>query len=295
MFVPVSCTNCGKPFQVPEAALGQLAPCPWCGATVTALPVSAPVAQAQAPAPPAPDAQQEPLSLDDEPEVPPGRAKPGRSQDDPPRERKPQPAAPAAPPSGKRFVGFALMVALGVTIAVAVSLLTVAALKRKSGFFVSADWKTFTAPDGSCTVDLPGTPVEDPDAPAAGGRRYVSEGWYSGAKAWVGWKELTPAEVQMANGPEAWQLLRPTVLNPERERLKAAFGGYEAEGGGTKSFQPLVTEYRLQTPEGLLVERAIVKADGPRPRAYFVGIVGKRLAADGPEAERLFNSFRTND
>jgi hypothetical protein len=54
-------------------------------------------------------------------------------------------------------------------------------------------------------------------------------------------------------------------------------------------------ECRLQTPEGLLVERATVKADGPRPRAYFVGIVGKRLTADGPEAERLFNSFRIND
>ena len=58
MFVPVSCTNCGKPFQVPEAALGQLAPCPWCQSVVTALPVSAPVA---------PQAPATPLSLDDEP------------------------------------------------------------------------------------------------------------------------------------------------------------------------------------------------------------------------------------
>ena len=68
MFVPVSCTSCGKPFQVPEAALGKLAPCPWCAATVTALPVSAPLADAQpeptsAPQPPTP----EPLSLDDSP------------------------------------------------------------------------------------------------------------------------------------------------------------------------------------------------------------------------------------
>jgi hypothetical protein len=187
------------------------------------------------------------------------------------------------------------MIALGLFIALLVSVLTVVALKRKCGFLTSADWKTFHAPDGSCSVDLLGAPAEDPDAPAAGGRRYVSEGWYSGARAWVGWKDLTPAEVQMANGPEAWQLLRPTVLNPERQRLKSAFGGYEAEGGGTRSFQPLAVEYRLQTPEGLLVERAIVKADGPRPRAYFVGIVGKRLTADGPEAERLFNSFHNND
>jgi hypothetical protein len=111
----------------------------------------------------------------------------------------------------------------------------------------------------------------------------------------VGWKDLTPAEAQMAAGPDGWQLLRPTVLNPERERLKSAFGGYEAEGGGTKSFEPLTVEYRFQTPEGLLVERAIVKPGGPHPRVYFVGMVGKRLTPDSPELNRLFSSFVVPD
>lgn len=287
MFVPVSCANCGKEFRVPDSALGQPAPCPWCGATVAARPAPAPIAQSQAPAPPQPAAQQEPLSLDDEPAPRPVA---------PPRERTLPLAAPAPPsPPDRRFAGLWLLLALGLAIAVVVSILTVAALKRKGGYFVNTDWQTFTAPDGSCSVDLLGTPVEDPEVPASGGRRYVSEGWYSGAKVWVGWKDLTPAEVQIANGPEAWQLLRPTVLNPERERLKNEFGGYEVEGGGTKSFQPLAVEYRYQTPEGLLVERVIVKADGPRPRAYFVGMVGKRLAPDGPELERLFSSFHMNE
>ena len=71
MFVPVSCTSCGKPFQVPDAALGKLAPCPWCQAIVTALPVSAPVSTEQpalpSPAPAQNAEQSEPLSLDDDP------------------------------------------------------------------------------------------------------------------------------------------------------------------------------------------------------------------------------------
>src|SRR5262245_5356467 len=43
MFVPVNCTSCAKPFQVPEAALGKPAACPWCQNVVTALPVAASV------------------------------------------------------------------------------------------------------------------------------------------------------------------------------------------------------------------------------------------------------------
>lgn len=58
--LPVTCSKCGKPFQVPEAALGQSAVCPWCQADVLALPL----AQTAAP---------EPLSLDDDPPASPGR------------------------------------------------------------------------------------------------------------------------------------------------------------------------------------------------------------------------------
>ncbi|HUR53316.1 MAG TPA: hypothetical protein VMZ71_04260 [Gemmataceae bacterium] len=56
MFVPVACSRCGKPFQVAEASVGQAVACPWCRASVPALPVAEPVA-----------AQPEILSLDDTP------------------------------------------------------------------------------------------------------------------------------------------------------------------------------------------------------------------------------------
>ncbi len=35
--------------------------------------------------------------------------------------------------------------------------ITVGALKRKTGLLTNADWKTFNAPDGSCSVELLGT------------------------------------------------------------------------------------------------------------------------------------------
>jgi hypothetical protein len=295
MFVPVSCTKCGKPFQVPEAALGKLAPCPWCQETVTALPVSAPLPAAQEQErakPQAAVAVQEPLSLDDEPAPQIAQAKPAA----PPEPASPQSTVAVSPkPPRKRFISIALLVILGLGLAGAVTIGTVGALRWRTGSLVRVDWRTFHAPDGSCSIDLLGTPVEDPEAPAAGGRRYVSQGWYSGTKAWIAWKDLTPQEVQLVGGDNAWQLLRPSVFEPEKERLKSAFGGYEAEGGGTKSFKPVEIEYRLQTPDGLLVERFIVKVDGPRPRAYFIGMVGKQLIPDGPELNRLFTSFRVKE
>src|SRR5438045_5869059 len=76
MFVPVACSACGKPFQVPEAAVGKPAACPWCRAAVLALPVGGapPVAEPESRrlTPPArqegePKPTPEPLSLDDEP------------------------------------------------------------------------------------------------------------------------------------------------------------------------------------------------------------------------------------
>jgi hypothetical protein len=99
----------------------------------------------------------------------------------------------------------------------------------------------------------------------------------------------------MATAPEGWRLLRVPVFDAERDRLKDTFGGYVA-GEATIQFEPPITvEVRLETPHGPLVERIIVKTDGPRPRVYFVGIVGKRLDPDGPEVNRLFRSFRVNE
>ena len=260
MFVPVHCNSCGKSFQVPNAKLGQPAVCPWCQAVVTA--------QSEAAVPPAP-VNPEPLSLDDAP---------------------PAPQVPHAP-----FHLRAKSVVIGLVVFAVVAAFTVAVLQRKHGHLVRTEWNAFTAPDGSCSADLVGQAVEDADAPATGGRRYSSEGRYSGVRTWVGWRNLTPNEVLQASTPEGWRQLRVSVFDPERERLRETFGGYVVKDGTIQFDAPITVEIGLETPLGPLVERIIVKADGPRPRVYFIGIVGKKLAPDGPEVSRLFTSFRLND
>src|SRR5437879_3731810 len=66
MFVPVACPKCSKPFQVSDADAGREVLCPWCQASVAALPVAAPVAHAPgSPNPGSPELA--PLSLDEAP------------------------------------------------------------------------------------------------------------------------------------------------------------------------------------------------------------------------------------
>ncbi len=309
MFVPVSCTNCGKPFQVPDAALGKLAPCPWCQSVVTALPVSAPVpepnANANAPAQEPVQANAPvPLTLDDDPPAGPVTAPPlPRPAPPAPRPVRPvktsrpvedaEPAETAAP--RVRWRPSLKTIAIWFVLVVVVTALTVAALRRKEGHLVRAEWQAFTAPDGSCSADLLGRAVEDADAPGDGGRRYAAEGRYSGVRTWIGWRNLNQNEVQTAGAPEGWRALRLGLFDPERERLLAAFGGNVTKDATVQFDPPITVEIRLATPTGVLVERIIVKADGPRRRAYFVGITGKRLDPDGPEVERLFQSFRVTE
>jgi hypothetical protein len=178
-------------------------------------------------------------------------------------------------------------------VAVAATAVTVGVLRRKEGYMVGREWRAFTAPDNSCAVDLLGRPTEEAEAPATGERRYVSEGWYSGTTAWVGWRNLTAAEAQLANTDDAWHNPQLTKLfDAERDRLKGQHGGYVTKDGTIKFKEPLTRELRLELPQGRLVERIIVMPTGPRPRVYFVGIAGKRLDPEGDEVKRLFDSFR---
>jgi hypothetical protein len=259
MFVPVACSACGKPFQVPDAAVGKPAACPWCQAAVVALPLGTPVASDDEPAVVLPA----PLSLDDE-----------------------------APPARRRL-GPVFLVVL---VAVVATLATVGLLRRKEGYLVSREWRPFTAPDNSCAVDLLGRPAEDADAPETGQRRYVSEGWYSGITTWVGWRNLSAAEAQAATSAEAWHSPPVTRLfDAERDWMKGTFGGYVTKDATTQFQDPLTREVRLELPRGRAVGRMIVRPTGPRPRIYFLGIAGPRLDTEGAEAKRLFDSFRVID
>jgi hypothetical protein len=257
MFVPVACAQCGKPFQVPEAVVGNPTVCPWCRATVPALPVGGVVPSAT------PRVAAEPLSLDDEPQL--------------------------LTPPPRRVRSRVGMIVLVVFLALAATAVTVGVLRYKQGHTVLSEWRPFTAPDGTCSVDLLGRPADEGEA---GEKRYVSEGWYSGRRAWVGWRDITAAQAQLAGTKDGWVGLLP-LFNAERDRLTAKYGGSVTKEA-TRPELPLTHEVRLDSPEGRVVERMIVTTGGP-PRLYFVGMAGKNLDADGEDVRRLFESFRVNE
>ena len=241
MFVPVNCTNCGKPFQVPETALGKLAPCPWCETVVTALPVSASPAQTEPP----PASQQQsvqpnavPLTLDDEPE-----AQPVAKQ---PAETLPAPSAtiPVAPPAKRSRFNLATIL-IGAVLVVVVMVATMTVRGYGTGHLSAAGWTDFTASDGSFTVALPGTPKEEdieanPDGSVTGGKRYAVRGWYSKTNAWVSYTDLAPALVQKLPADKD-RVVAAGVLRVERDREVSRLKGTvtkEVErrlktGGGT--------------------------------------------------------------
>jgi hypothetical protein len=270
MFVPVACSACGKPFQVPEATVGKPTVCPWCQATVLALPVGVPAA-VPSPEVPHPTSHQEvtepePLPLEDAPpDVPPASVPKSRSF--------------------RLWVLALLLVAVTITASG-----TIAYLRYKQGHITTTEWTAFTPQDNSCTVELLGRPTEDTET-QPGERRYYSTGWYSGTVAWVGWRDLNQMEVQLANTKEAWRLLAP-VFDAERKRLITRHEGSVTKDATTKFEDPLTHEVRLDGPKGQLIERIIASSGGSHPRVYFVGMSGKNLDPDGADAKRLFESFK---
>jgi len=258
MFSPVACSQCGKPFQVPEATLGKPSVCPWCQATVLALPVGT---QATTPVPPTP----EPLSLDEAP-------------------------APSAPRSPRNRLFWFLAGFVGLFALVIATTATIGVKRYKQGHGAGWEWQAFSAPDKSFSVDMLGRPVEDADA-GAGQKRHSAEGWYSGTVTWVGWRDLTENEVNQAHDKkDGWVHLRP-LFDGELDRLKTKYGGKVIKEA-TKDFDARLTrEVWLTSDDVGVAERMIVVPNGPRPRMYFVGMAGK-INFDGPEVQRLFDSFR---
>jgi hypothetical protein len=175
MFVVIVCTNCQGASQVEEAALGQVVQCPLCGKPTAArtkdavLPVANPL-------------QNEPLSLDDALPLP---SRP-ELNDAPP---------PAQPPKKKRSP---LKTACYSSLSLFLTLVLMAgifgAFRYGNGEILSWAWKTYTPPDGHCTIDLPGEPeVEDisPEGFAVlGGKRFHVHRWFERVDVDFGWIDL---------------------------------------------------------------------------------------------------------
>jgi hypothetical protein len=265
MFVPVACSRCGKPFQVPEETVGQTTACPWCQSAVLALPIGGATTPIErTPSPPTGRPEPRLLSLDDEPSWP------------------------------KPRIRIRALLAL-LLVAIVTTAITIALLRRKEGYLTDREWRPFTPPDNSCTIDLLGKPIEDAGSSERGVRRFLSEGWYSGTVTWIGWHNLNAAEVQVAVTDEAWhdpQFMK--IFDAERNWLKDGFGGTVLKDATIQFKSPLIREMRLKMPagKGHVVERQIVHAIGSHPRIYFIGIAGKRFDPEGNEVQRLVNTFR---
>lgn len=285
MFVPVNCTNCGKPFQVPDAALGQLAPCPWCQAVVTALPVSAPVA----PPSPEPPKREAP---------PPPRAVPVAKAVRPPQPLSLDDDAPplAAPAMESKLI---LRLGVGLAVVVAVTLVTMAVLGYHSGRATQSGWREFTPPDGSCAVLLPGSPDEadvepNPGGSVTGGKRYEARGWYSGASAWLAWNDLEPGFAASARKDKG-KVFVASALQSELNREKSRLEGTVAKEIEVRFQSAWGVEVHMDTPHGTAVAWLLVAPDGPRPRLYVFGLRAKNIAPDSAVVRRMFTSFKVNE
>lgn len=290
MFVPVSCTSCGKPFQVPETALGKLAPCPWCGAAVTALPVSVPQPD-RPPADPAPSQPvapaTAPLSLDDEPAP----------------VQKPAAAEPVAPPA-RRAVPFAFKlsattIVVGVAVVLGVMTATIFFLGYRSGRLSETGWTEFTPADGSFTVALPGQPTESDVEPVsegslAGGKRYAVRRWYAGTAVWVAYNDLESGLAQKLRSDRD-KVVTAGVLRVARDREVTRLRGTITKEAEVRLGAGWGIEIHLDTPDGPVVEQLVLLGEGKRPRVYAYGAQGKNVTPKSPAWQRLTASFRVNE
>lgn len=291
MFVPVACLTCGKPFQVPEAAAGTTVACPWCKAATPALPVAGlPAPPPNPPAVPPDGSQPELLTLDDEPPVElPVRSEPGGSHS-PPAGTRQQPRKPFPFKTAIVVLLLSTVCGVGTFLVVGVVRGRIPMPGRGVDRISDSAWKDFTPPDNSCTVSLPGTPTEA-DSPISPGKVFTTSSWFTGVTSWVGWVELEGEWLQKATAPDAWVHLRPR-FDAIRDKHKADWNATVTKETTTKFENPLTVEVHMQTADGALVERFVVVTAGPKPRLYYMGLVGRGVTADGPAAKKLFESFR---
>ncbi|MCZ2341802.1 MAG: hypothetical protein LC104_08395 [Bacteroidales bacterium] len=166
---------------------------------------------------------------------------------------------------------------------------TFAVARLGSGQVPASAWQKFVPPDGSCAVQLPGTP----DAEVIGtnpfspmmltGERYRVHRWFDGVTVSVGWVNLDAERVRLAR-PE-------DIIAAEQRRLKETLGGQVEAEASLKFNQHTGTELLFRTGNGPVIVRLIVVRDRPQPRLFILSVAGKNITLDGPVPRRFFGSF----
>lgn len=310
MFVPVGCTNCGKPFQVSEAALGQSILCPWCQAVVTALPVGTAAGASPAPTPPT---TEQPARAESETK-PPAPSEPKKGGTERPRAQPVSTAKRVEPlsldderpklvprPSAPKGVSLFNPVVIVVVLAISLAAMGLTVLVRGygSGRVQEALWTEYTAPDGSCSVLLPSVPAEervelDAGGSVTGGKRYVARGWFTRSAAWLAWVDVNPALVKSSVADKD-QVFTASVLRAELDREKSRLQGTVTKEATVQSSSGWGYEVHMNTPHGRVIEWLILSSNGPRPRVYVYGVQATNIAHDSAVVRRMFTSLKINE
>lgn len=268
MLVAVACGKCGKPFQVDEPAVGTSVECPWCKASILALPVAAPSTSAP-----------QPLSLDQAVQLP----------------KQPTPVPPRPPLSRGKLLTRLFLLTVAMVAACAVGWL---ASQYGSGRIPEGAWREVEFPDGNCKVKLPGTPVEEPfniDARfpgILGGKRFVAHRWYEQVHVGVGWLDLDPLVARTIHDD--------SLIAYERERRAVELGGKATVRGSAQVDGFPAEDVEYDTPNGPVYERLVAAIASPKPRLYVVTVGGPKQSLKGEAgkktvAEIAFPSLWLND
>ncbi|HEY1189500.1 MAG TPA: hypothetical protein VGE74_17750 [Gemmata sp.] len=315
MFFPVGCANCGKPFQVPETALGKSVECPWCQSAVPALPVAKVVEPAPAPAPVPPPAVVEPPPghkspapkwlkkyTTERPKVPARSVlvvKPLDAQPLSLDDELTEPFYPPAPPAPKKRGPFRpVPILVGLTVSFVVMGLTVVVLGYGSGRAQESRWAEFTPPDKSCSVLLPAPPREEPTEPnpagsVADGKRFVATSWYTRATAWLAWNDLDPTFAEaVAKDKDKDKAFTASAIRAELEREKKRLQGTVTKEMELRLNTAWGIEVHMDTPHGKVIEWLLVAADEPNPRLYVYGLRATNITPESAVVRRMFTSFK---
>ncbi len=200
-------------------------------------------------------------------------------------------AAPEIPPLSGMPVAASpsritpLQVTIGMVAMFVLAVLTLAALRYQRGYGIAAEWREWTAPDGSVHAAMLGPPREQP---FGNGLLWLSRGWYSGAEAWAGWQPLSDNHLAALSAQDARQRL-DSLVRIEADRLEQRYGG-TARTATLQFGDPLIVEIKLEYERGRAVSR--VQIDGRHRRAYYFGLAGPRLDWDGLEVQHVWHTFQ---
>jgi WD40 repeat protein len=150
------------------------------------------------------------------------------------------------------------------------------------------EWKTFTAPDGSFSIEMPGTPVRTPMNDGSGGIKYLYEDRKADliyAVAYIDLPDHRPVQIgklALAERDELLKKLPGARLDSEHDLPDVPYPGHEI---------------RIKPPsgQGILIDRVLLVATRTKWGVYVIVVGGPHIVADAGDAARFFNSFKPSD